>query len=101
MPIAAYFHPKGMTLETYYEIHRRLSSAGAGLAEEPGRLHHSCFGADGDLMVYDIWESPEAFEAFGARLMPILGELGVEVGPPDVMPVHMVNQVAREGSVPE
>ena len=100
MPIAAYFHPTGMTLEQYYEIHRRLEAAGVGLTDQTGRLHHSCFGEDGDLMVYDVWESPEAFEAFGAALMPILGELGVEVGEPDVMTVHMVDQVAREGSVP-
>lgn len=101
MPIAVYFHPQGMTLETYYEIHRRLQAAGVGLAEQSGRLHHSCFGEDGELMVYDVWESQEAFEAFGAALMPILAELELEVGQPDVMQVHLVDQVALEGTVPE
>ena len=101
MPIAAYFHPQGMTLETYYEIHRRLQAAGVGLADQNGRLHHSCIGEDGDLMVYDVWESQEAFENFGGKLMPILNDLGLEVGQPDVMTVHMVDQVALEGSVPD
>ena len=63
MAIAVYFHPKNMTLPQFEEAHRRLADAGA--AEPDGRIHHSCFGEDGGLMVYDIWESPEAFEAFG------------------------------------
>jgi hypothetical protein len=71
MSIAVYFHPKGMTLQQFEETHRRLAQAGA--AEPEGRIHHSCFGEDGDLMVYDIWESPETFQAFGGTLMPILG----------------------------
>ena len=100
MPIAAYFHPTGMTLEQYYEIHRRLEKAVVGLKDHHGRLHHSCFGQDGDLMVYDIWESPEAFQAFGAQLMPILAELGVDAGEPAVMPVHMYDQIAANGQVP-
>jgi hypothetical protein len=31
-----------------------------------------------------------AFNAFGATLMPILAEQGVEVGQPDVSPIHNV-----------
>src|SRR5688500_8980618 len=70
VPIAAYFHTKNMTLEKFNEVHRRLDAAGA--ADPKGRIHHSCFGEDGDLMVFDIWERSEDFEAFGAVLMPIL-----------------------------
>ena len=98
MPIAAYFHPTGMTLEQYYEIHRRLEAAGVGLTDQTGRLHHSCFGEDGDLMVYDVWESPEAFEAFGAALMPITAEIGVDVGEPMIMPIQRLEQEARAAS---
>lgn len=43
-------------------------------------------------MVYDIWDSPESFEAFGKVLVPILAELGVDPGRPDVMPVHKLDQ---------
>jgi hypothetical protein len=56
MAIAVYFHPKGMTMEQFEEAHRRLSEAGE--ANPAGRIHHSCFGEDGGLMVYDVWESP-------------------------------------------
>jgi hypothetical protein len=74
MAIAAYFHPEGMSLAQFEEVHRRLDAAGDG--DNPHRLHHSCFGEDGDLMVYDIWDSPESFAAFGEVLMPILAEVG-------------------------
>ena len=90
MAVAAYFHPKNMTLAQFEEIHKRLNEAGEG--DNPHRLHHSCFGADGDLMVYDVWDSPEAFAAFGAVLGPILAEVGVETSPPDLMPVHKLLQ---------
>ena len=96
MSIAVYFHPNGLTLEQFEETHRRLAAAGA--ADPPGRIHHSCFGEDGNLMVYDVWESPAAFEAFGATLMPILGEVGVDVGEPHVMPLHRLQQAgANQG----
>ena len=90
MAIAVYMHPKGMTLAQFNEIHRRLDVSGNGV--NPHRLHHSCFGEDGELMVYDIWDSPESFRAFGAVLMPILAEVGVDMGEPAVMPLHQVIQ---------
>jgi hypothetical protein len=31
-------------------------------------------------MVYDVWDSPESFRAFGEVLMPILADLGVDPG---------------------
>jgi hypothetical protein len=64
--IAVYFHPKGMTLDQFNEVHRLLQESGKD--DPSSRIHHSCFGEDGDLMVYDIWESPEAFQAFGEVL---------------------------------
>jgi hypothetical protein len=88
--VAIYFHPNGMSLEQFNEIHRRLNEAGAGTP--PGRIHHSCFGTDGDLMVYDIWESPETFETFGKTLMPILAELGVDAGEPAILEIHRLDQ---------
>jgi hypothetical protein len=81
-----------MTFEQFEESHRRLDEAGAG--DPKGRIHHSCFGQDGDLMVYDVWESPEAFGAFGQTLMPILSEVGIDPGEPAIMPIYRLNQVA-------
>ncbi len=92
MAIAAYFHPKGMTLDQFDEIHKRLEATGEG--DNPHRLHHSCVGEDGDLVVYDVWDSPESFAAFGAFLMPILAEVGVDPGEPAVMPIHKLIQTS-------
>jgi hypothetical protein len=90
--IAVYFHPTGMTLEQFNETHRRLDEAGA--AGPQGRTHHSCLGEDGDLMVYDVWESPETFQAFGATLVPILSDIGVDPGEPTVMALHRLQQTS-------
>jgi hypothetical protein len=46
-------------------------------------------------MVYDIWESQETFDAFGATLMPILGELGIDPGQPAAMPIQRLQQESR------
>jgi hypothetical protein len=90
MAVAVYFHPKNMTLKQFDEIDRRLDESGQG-GPPDGALHLSCFGEDGDLMVYNIWESPEAYEAFSKVLMPILNDVGVEVEPV-LMPLHRLNQ---------
>jgi hypothetical protein len=86
MAIATYFHPKSLTAAQYDEATRELEAAGA--ANPAGRVHHSCFGPDDALMVYEVWESQQAFEAYGPQLMPILAKVGIDPGTPDVMPVH-------------
>ena len=94
MAIAVYFHPKGMTLEQFNEVHRLLQESGKD--DPSARIHHSCFGPDGDLQVYDIWESPEAFQAFGEVLGPIIAQVGFDAGEPAVMPLHRLEQQARD-----
>lgn len=91
MALAFYFNPATpMSAATYDDVMKRLDAAGAGSPK--GRTHHSTFGPPEALMVYDVWESQEEFDAFGATLMPILGELGVDPGEPMVMPVHNIVQ---------
>ncbi len=93
MAIAVYFHPKGMTLEQFNEVHRLLQASGKD--DSSARIHHSCFGEDGDLMVYDIWESLDAFQAFGEVLMPIIAEVGFDAGEPAIMPLRRLEQIPR------
>jgi hypothetical protein len=40
--------------------------------------------------VFDVWTSQAAFEKFGKTLMPILQDLGIDPGQPNVMPMHNV-----------
>lgn len=88
MAIAIYFNPASMNAAQYDEIIRRLDAAGAG--KPAGRLHHACFGSADKLQVFDIWESQEDFDTFGAALMPIIQQVGVDTGQPVVEPVHSV-----------
>lgn len=90
MAIAVYFNPENLTAEKYDEIHRRLEAIGEH--HNSHRLHHSGFGPDDAMMVYDIWDSAESFEAFGQVLGPILAEVGVDVGEPAIMPVRKIIQ---------
>ena len=88
MTIGIYFRPASMSADQYDDIIKRLEAAGSGTLA--GRLYHVCFGADDSLQVFDIWESQQAFDDFGATLMPILQEVGVDPGQPMIEPVHSV-----------
>jgi hypothetical protein len=98
MAIAAYFHPQSLSASQYDEAIRELEAAGA--ATPAGRVHHSCFGPDDALMVYEVWESQQAFDEYGPVLMPILHKAGIDPGTPDVMPVHKSRQLTR-GPAPQ
>jgi hypothetical protein len=86
MALAIMFTPRSMNASTYDEIIRRLKAAGVGAPK--GRLDHICFGTGSNLRVLDVWESQEAFGAFGQTLMPILQEIGVDPGQPEITEVH-------------
>ena len=86
MAIAVYFNPEAMTTQQYDQTMAALDAAGAG--SPTGRIHHSSFGAPDNLMVYDIWDSAEAFGTFGETLGPIMAQIGVDPGEPSIMPLH-------------
>ena len=89
MALGIYFAHVGFTTEKYESAIKQLEEAGAGSPK--GRTLHVALdsGEDG-INVFDIWESHEEFEAFGATLMPILTGLGVSVQEPMVAKVHSV-----------
>ena len=80
MALGIYFVHEGFTPEKYDQVIKKLEAAGAGAPK--GRTFHSALESNGEMNVFDIWESQESFDAFGATLMPILGELGVTLGEP-------------------
>jgi hypothetical protein len=81
----------GMNASKYDECIKKLEAAGAG--NPAGRLHHVCYGDPNNLMVTDVWDSVESFEKFGETLVPILNELGIDAGEPNVQPVHNIIEV--------
>jgi hypothetical protein len=88
MAIGIYFINSKFSKDKYDEALVRLEAAGAGAPQ--GRTYHVALETDGEINVFDVWDSQEAFDAFGATLMPILTELDVDPGTPMVSPVHNV-----------
>ena len=88
MAVGIYVRPSSMTSQQYDECIRKLAAVGA--AAPAGRLYHACFGEGTTMAVFDVWDSRESFERFGATLGPILSEIGIDMGTPHVMPVHNV-----------
>jgi hypothetical protein len=88
MPLGLYFTPSTFTKERYDDTIKRLEAAGAGAPA--GRLYHCAMEADGLIQVFDVWDSQESFEAFGATLVPIMTELGADPGTPMISPVHNI-----------
>lgn len=88
MAFGFYFTPGGFTPARYDEAIIQLEAAGAGAPA--GRLHHFALETDGKIQVFDVWDSQESFQAFGATLVPILTELGVDPGEPQVSPIHNI-----------
>ena len=57
-----------MSAAKYDEVMKKLDAAGQ--SKPKGRSHHSTFGPEDRLMVYDVWDSQADFDAFraGGRL---------------------------------
>jgi hypothetical protein len=86
MALGIYFVHEGFTPDKYDEAIKKLNAAGAG--HPKGRLNHFALRDDGAIQVFDVWESHDDFEAFGATLVPILAELGVKLGEPSIAEIH-------------
>ena len=96
MAIGIYFAPAAMTADKYNECVKLLRKAGAG--HPAGRSYHACFGPSDKLAVFDVWTSQAAFDRFGKTLMPIMQQIGVDPGQPNVMPLH--NVITRPSAAP-
>ncbi len=87
--ILARFAPtSNVTTEQYDETIRRLEKSGDWLPE--GLEYHVAFKSDGKFRVSEIWDSREQFDAFGERLMPVLKDVGIEPGKPEMLEIHNI-----------
>jgi hypothetical protein len=86
MSVLIRFAPSLLTREQYDESVRRLTEMGEWLPE--GLDYHVCFGEGENLKVSEIWDSPEQLQAFGEKLMPVLAEIGIEAGEPEIVNVY-------------
>jgi hypothetical protein len=88
MALGMYFAAGSFPLATYDDAIKQLDEAGVGAP--PGRIYHFALENDGQVQVFDVWESEATFHAFGETLIPILSALGVDPGQPMVMPIHNI-----------
>jgi hypothetical protein len=79
---------QNVTTEQYDETIRRLEKSGDWLPE--GLEYHVAFRSDGALRVSEIWDSREQFDAFGERLMPVLKDVGIDPGKPEMLQIHNI-----------
>jgi hypothetical protein len=86
MSIVVRFNPPSLSASQYDSTISALEAQGDFPPD--GLDYHVCFGEDGSLLVSEIWDSQEQFEAFGERLMPVLEQAGIEPGEPTVFQVH-------------
>jgi len=76
MAIIVRFEVAGADSSKYDEVIRRLTEIGQGVPD--GQMYHICYGDRQRLQVIDVFQSQAKLDAFGAKLMPILQEMGIE-----------------------
>jgi len=86
MPISIYLEIQNLNADTYAAINERLCDLDA----PPGRTFHAAFHVDEQIHVFDVWESHDAFDAFGAVLLPLLTEYGVDPGQPRIGEIERI-----------
>lgn len=77
--ILAMFEVNGSTASKYDEVIRRLTKIGQRVPD--GQMYHVCYGDKQRLQVINVFESRAKLDAFGAILMPILKDMGIEAKP--------------------
>ena len=88
MSVLIRFVPSALTAAQYDQTVSRLEAAGDFPPD--GLDYHVCFGTEGTLRVSEIWDSRRQLEAFGERLMPVLAEVGIDPGEPEILEIHKI-----------
>jgi hypothetical protein len=83
MAISVMFDFQGMTKQKYEELIQKLIATGKA---PEGRLFHIASEKPNSLLVFDVWETLEKFQAFGGVLIPIAQGIGIAIPEPQVMP---------------
>lgn len=85
MSISILFTPTGGSRAQYDDSVRRLEEGGPWPPD--GMEFHVAFVKGDSFRVLEIWESQDKADAFAERLMPLLQEVGVDPGKPEIAEV--------------
>ena len=81
MPVAVVMDFKGATLEQYDQVIEKMGFEPGGEGA-PGGLFHWVAVTDEGILVTDVWETAEQFQAFSeAQIGPITQEVGIPAPP--------------------
>lgn len=86
MAVAVHICPDHMTKQDYERMIAELKASGAD--EPEGRRSHAAYGQDGDICMFEIWDSKEHFEAHRDDLFVTLQGVGLGAGDVTIHPVH-------------
>ena len=86
--LARFIPASDVTAEQYDETIVNLEKLGHWPPE--GLEYHVAFKSNGKFRVSEIWDSREQFDAFGERLMPVLKDVGIEPGQPEMLEIHNI-----------
>lgn len=89
MSVLARFTPRDLTVQKYAEVNRRVEESGDWPYPD-GLEIHVLFGPEDNLRVSEICNSQEQLDAFGERLMPVLADVGIDPGEPELLEVHNI-----------
>ena len=91
MQVVVVHHTPTLTRERYEQVVSRLSGKGRlellSDVPTPGLLVHVAAETDVGFIIFDVFESQEAFDHFRAVASPIATEAGIEE-PPKSFPLH-------------
>ena len=92
MPVMVVHHTPSLTRERYEAVVRGLTGGkqqleSVGDVPTGGLLVHVAAETDQGFMIFDVFESQEAFDRFAAVASPIATEAGIEE-PPKSFPIH-------------
>lgn len=88
MSVLIRFNPATLSADKYDETIKILEAAGDFPPD--GLDYHCCFGTDGSLKVSEIWDSREQLDAFGERLTPVLADVGINPGDPEIVDIYNI-----------
>ena len=92
MPVMVVHHTPSLTRERYEEVVHGLTGGKRRLTSPadvptPGLLVHVAAQTEDGFMIFDVFESQQAFDAFRSVASPIATAAGIEE-PPRSYPVH-------------
>ena len=85
MAVAVHITPRNMSREDYERVIKELEDSGVG--EPDGRAFHAAYGDD-EVRIFEVWESPEEYEAHRDHFFAALQASGVDAVSVDIHTLH-------------